>query len=97
MARRQSPPLSAPKAGQLFRLLGEPARLHILLLLLRQKGEACLGDLAAVAGLTRAATVYHLMMLRRGGVVGARRAGQQVFYRITSPLVLELLREVEEG
>jgi len=91
-----SPPFSAQEAAQLFRLLGESARLHILLLL-RQKGEASVGDLVAAVGLPRATVSNHLMLFRRGGVVGRRRAGHRVFYRITSPLVLLLLREVEEG
>jgi DNA-binding transcriptional ArsR family regulator len=96
MAPRRPPPPSVEEAAQLFRLLGEPARLRVLLAL-SAKGEARPSDLAAAAGLTRAATVYHLMMLRRGGVVGTRRAGQQVFYRVTSPPVLRLLGEVGEG
>jgi ArsR family transcriptional regulator len=82
-----------PEAARLFRLLGEPTRLRVLLLI-RGRGEARPSDLAAAAGLTRATTVYHLMLLRRGGVVGTRRAGQQVFYRITSPWVAEVLKAV---
>ena len=96
MARRRPRPLSAQEAAQLFDLLGEPTRLRVLLAL-RDKGEAYAGDLTAVAHMSQQATNYHLAQLRRWGVVRVRQAGQQVFYRITSPLVLELLREVEEG
>ena len=90
------PPLSAEEAAQLFRLLGEPARLR-LLLALRDRGEARAGDLTAGAGMSRQATEYHLKLLRQCGVVGYRRAGGKVFYRITSPPALELLRAVGEG
>ena len=66
-------------------------------LLAEKVGRAGQTDLAAAAGMSPQATLYHLKLLRRGGVVGARRAGKQVFYRITSPRVAKLLREVEEG
>jgi DNA-binding transcriptional ArsR family regulator len=91
---RNEPLLSAPqldRAAQLFLLLGDPARLRILLAL-QDKGEVCAGDLVAVAGLSRPGTAYHVMALRRGGVVGCRRAGKQVFYRVASSRVLEMLR-----
>jgi len=89
-------PLPVPATAQLFHLLGDPTRLRVLLLI-REKGEACPGDLAAAARMSRQATNYHLRLLRRSGVAGSRRAGHQVFYRITSRLVAELLREVGEG
>ena len=91
-----SPPPSVPATARLFHLLGDPTRLRVLLLI-REKGEACPAALAAAAGMSRQATIYHLKLLRRGGVAGSRRAGHQVFYRITSRLVADLLREVEEG
>jgi DNA-binding transcriptional ArsR family regulator len=90
------PRLSVPEAAHLFGLLGTRARLR-LLLLIRGKGEACVCDLVAAARLPRPTVSNHLMLLRRGGVIGRRRAGHQVFYRITSPRALELLRAVGEG
>jgi DNA-binding transcriptional ArsR family regulator len=48
-------------------------------------------------GLSPSAVSNQLAPLRRAGVVSRRRAGKQVFYRGTSPLALELLREVKEG
>jgi DNA-binding transcriptional ArsR family regulator len=96
MARKRSPPLSVREAARLFRLLGKPARLR-LLLVLRDQGEAWVGDLIAAAGLSRYVARRHLPLLRRRGVIGHRKAGQRAFYRITSPLVLDLLRDVGEG
>jgi DNA-binding transcriptional ArsR family regulator len=87
---------SVPEAAQLFALLGDPTRLRVLLAL-RDKGEACAGDLSAFAQMSQQAANYHLALLRRRGVVGRRRAGQQVFYRVASPLALKLLRAVGEG
>jgi DNA-binding transcriptional ArsR family regulator len=91
-----NPPLSVPNAARLFWLLGTPARLRMLRVILG-KGEACVSDLAAAARLPRATVSNHLALLRRGGVVERRRAGHQVFYHITSPPALRLLGEVGEG
>jgi DNA-binding transcriptional ArsR family regulator len=91
-----NPPLSVKEAAELFGLLGQPARLRMLLTL-RDRGEACVTDVAAWVGQPQSTVSKHLAMLRAEGVVGRRRAGQRVFYRITSPPALLLLREVEEG
>jgi DNA-binding transcriptional ArsR family regulator len=90
------PPLSVPNAARLFWLLGAPARLR-LLRVIQRKGEVCVGDLAAAARLPRVSVSNHLALLRRADVVGRRRAGHQVFYRVSSPLARELLRAAEEG
>jgi ArsR family transcriptional regulator len=84
---------SLPEAADLFRLLGAPARLR-LLLLLADRGEVCAGDLAAAAGQSPSAGHAQLGLLRRGGVVTSRRQGQRVYYRLGSPLVAALLRQV---
>jgi DNA-binding transcriptional ArsR family regulator len=39
----------------------------------------------------------HLAQLRRGGLVGPRRVGKQVFSRIASPLAAWLLEGVGAG
>jgi ArsR family transcriptional regulator len=93
---RPQPPLSVRDAALLFRLLGEPTRLR-LLLLLAARGEVSVKDLAEAVGGSRMAVSWHLMLLRRGRVVGCRREGRNIFYRLGSPFVADLLREVCEG
>jgi ArsR family transcriptional regulator len=80
-----------PEAAQLFRLLGEPTRLR-LLLLLGERGELPVGDLAGACGRSQPATSIHLGVLRRAGVVASRREGHLVYYRLGSPFAAELLR-----
>jgi ArsR family transcriptional regulator len=77
----------------LFRVLGGPTRLR-LLLLLAARAEASVNDLAEAAGRSLAATSNQLGLLRRRGVVTSRRAGKRVYYRLQSPLVAELLPQV---
>jgi ArsR family transcriptional regulator len=77
----------------LFRLLGVPTRLR-LLRLLAARGEASAGDLADTLGWHRSTISSHLQSLRGGGVVTSRREGRHVYYRISSPFVAEVLRQV---
>jgi DNA-binding transcriptional ArsR family regulator len=86
--------LPVRKAALLFRLLGEPSRLR-LLVFLAERGEASVGDLAAAAGLSQPCTSNHLMLLSRGRVVDRRREGHKTFYRICSSLAAELLERVD--
>jgi ArsR family transcriptional regulator len=80
----------------LFHALGDVTRLR-LLLLLADRGEAFVGDLADTLGVPRTTVSSHLTLLHRGRVVGCRREGKHCFYRLTSPFVAHLLRQVCEG
>lgn len=73
-------------AAERFRLLGDPVRLRVLNLLL-ELGEAPVQDLAEAAGQSHQNTSKHLRKLAEGGLVGARRDGVQVLYRVTDPSV----------
>ena len=63
---------------ELFKCLGEPTRMRILLLLLH--GEACVCDLSRALGMTVSAISHQLRVLRTAHLVGFRREGKSVFY-----------------
>ena len=75
----------------LFRVLGQPARIQILLLLARE--EACVCHLAAYLGLRQAAISQHLMLLRDSGLVNAAREGRNIYYSLARPDLLELVQQ----
>jgi ArsR family transcriptional regulator len=94
MASVEAPPaLAVPEAAQPFRLLGDESRLR-LLLVLADRGEVCVGDLATARGLSPAGVSSQLMLLRVAGLVGYRRRGLRNYYRLTSPLVADWLRQI---
>ena len=74
-----------------FRILGQPARIQILLTI--GKGEACVCHLEAYLGLRQAAISQQLMVLREAGMVTANREGRNIFYRLARPELLDLVRE----
>jgi len=79
-------------AADLFSLLSTPTRLRIVCELCN--GERNVGELLERLGVGQPNMSQHLGMLYRGGVVGRRRSGSQVFYRIVSERVLLLCEAV---
>ncbi|HEU4540986.1 MAG TPA: metalloregulator ArsR/SmtB family transcription factor [Jiangellaceae bacterium] len=87
MALQPGPVLEETAAR--FALLGDPTRLHLLSLIL-ERGECTVGELAEAAGVSVANTSQHLRRLALGGVLGRRRAGQQVYYRVVENTIAQL-------
>jgi len=58
------------------------------------QGERCVEQLALVSGLSVANTSQHLQQLRQSGLVSCRKAGLQVFYKLSSDNVVELLHNL---
>jgi len=71
-----------------FRMLADPTRLSILRALMA--GEKNVGTVVAETGQNQANVSKHLKMLTESGMVGRRKDGLQVFYRINDPLIEKL-------
>ncbi|HLQ04128.1 MAG TPA: metalloregulator ArsR/SmtB family transcription factor [Verrucomicrobiae bacterium] len=85
---RTGEPLHRFKAG-LFKALGNPLRLRMLELL--RGGEMSVRDLLRELRVEPSTASQQLGVLRQQGVVDSRRADGTVYYRLTDPLVGELL------
>lgn len=83
-----SKPLYELKA-EFFRTLGHPARIRVLELL--SEREHAVSELVSDVGIEPANMSQHLAVLRRAGLVTARKDGSAVHYSLTSPHVAELL------
>jgi ArsR family transcriptional regulator len=77
------------RAARVIRILGHPLRLRLLERL--EAGEVNVTDLVHASGATQALVSQHLGILRAEGVVGTRRDGGRIFYRITEPKVHRIL------
>ncbi len=73
-------------------MIGQPARIQILLVLGEQ--EACVCHLEAALGMRQASISQHLMVLRKAGLVTTQREGRNIFYHLARPEVLQALRQV---
>lgn len=81
---------SPTQIAELFKALSQPARIEILLAI--GSGEACVCHLEAVLKLRQAYISQHLMALRQAGVLDTRREGRFIFYRLTDPDLMSLIR-----
>jgi DNA-binding transcriptional ArsR family regulator len=85
----------AADAAALMRLLANEKRL-LVLCMLAQGGEMCVGELAEEVGLDQSPLSQHLAKLREEGLVATRRQAQTIFYRIAKPEVLRVLKLLKE-
>ncbi|BBC02772.1 DNA-binding transcriptional ArsR family regulator [Bradyrhizobium japonicum] len=86
---------AADRASDLLKALSNRHRLLIICQLV--DGERSVGELAEFLDLRDSTVSQHLALLRKDGLVSARRDGQSIFYSIASDparKVLEALYEV---
>jgi len=84
-----SEPINTLKA-EFFKTLGHPARIRILELL--AEGEHSVTELMPELGLESSHLSQQLAVLRRAGLVAARKQGNTVIYSMTSQDMAELLQ-----
>jgi ArsR family transcriptional regulator len=85
---RVSRPLYQAKA-EFFKTLGHPVRIRLLELLSQR--EHGVGELLAEVGVEATSLSQQLAVLRRAGLVAARKDGSSVYYSLTTPRVPDLL------
>jgi DNA-binding transcriptional ArsR family regulator len=80
------------KAAEMFRVMSAPMRLRIVSALCN--GEKNVGELIAEVNTTQPNMSQHLNTLYQAGVLGKRRDGVQIYYRIINERVVTLCRAV---
>ena len=80
--------------ADLFRLLGDPTRLRIVLACLAQ--PTAVGDIAGALNLSSSLVSHHLRLLRAARIVKAERQGKQVFYAAADAHISGLLSNMFE-
>lgn len=73
---------AADQASELLKALANRHRLMIICQLIA--GEKSVGELAGVLALRDSTVSQHLALLRKDGLVAARRDGQTIWYSISS-------------
>ena len=80
---------AAERASELLRALGNRHRLMIVCQLI--DGERSVGELATFLGLRDSTVSQHLALLRKDGLVSARRDAQTIWYSISSSPAREVV------
>ncbi len=76
--------------ARIFKAMGDPNRLRILWALTHE--EMCVCDLALFVGISESAVSHQLRQLRQLQLVGNRRAGPVLYYRLNGGNVTSLIR-----
>lgn len=76
----------------MFRLMGDPTRLRILLACLDEPQSV--GAIAAATGASQSLVSHHLRLLRAARLVAGKREARQVFYVAADDHVRDVLRNL---
>lgn len=92
VARPLVPAAEAADLARLFKVFANATRLRLLHALVRA-GEMRVTDLARTVGMRAQAVSNQLQRLADRGIVGARRDGTSIRYRIADPCIPALLEQ----
>lgn len=83
------------RRANVLKAMGHPSRVRILELL--SQGETCVCDIALVVGSDMSTVSRHLAVLRNAGIIEDDKRGLKVFYKLTTPCVLDFFRCIDQG
>ncbi|MEI2702279.1 MAG: metalloregulator ArsR/SmtB family transcription factor [Baekduia sp.] len=78
-----------------LRVIGDPTRIRLLDAM--RDGERTVGSLAGSLELTQQNASKHLAVMHRAGIVGRRKEGTCVLYRVTDASIYDLCEQVCGG
>ncbi|MBL1227443.1 helix-turn-helix transcriptional regulator [Enterococcus sp. BWR-S5] len=79
------------KVSQLYKVLSDPTRLRILLIL--KKGELNVTALAEQLSMEQSAVSHQLKLLRQNRVVKSKREGKTIYYSLDDDHVIDILTQ----
>jgi DNA-binding transcriptional ArsR family regulator len=82
------------KVSQLYKVLSDPTRLRILLLL--KQGELNVTAIGTKLSMEQSAVSHQLKLLRDTHVVRSRREGKTIYYRLDDHHVIDILTQTFE-
>lgn len=83
----------ASEVAELLGVMAHPERLMVLCQLTH--GEMGVGQLQQGSMLSQSAFSQHLTVLRKSGIIHARKESQQVFYRLADSRVSALIQSLQ--
>jgi len=77
------------RKSELLKVLGHPERLAILLLVYER--EMCVKDLMGALQISQPKVSQHVGLMKELGILSFRKEGTKVIYRLSNPVVKEIL------
>lgn len=88
------PVQAAFRLANLFKSLADPTRLRLVAQLVG--GEQCVHELTEQLGISQSAVSHQLRLLHDRGIVGRRRDGRHIYYRLDDDHVRQLFERGRE-
>jgi len=82
------------EVAEVFRLLGDPTRLKVVLACLDE--PVSVGDIAVAVGASVSLVSHHLRLLKGARMVRSERDGRQIFYTAADQHVRSILTDMVE-
>lgn len=93
MKTRAAARLQIQLRANVIKALAHPSRVLIAVALI--DGERCVCELTELAGADISTVSKHLSVMKNAGVVEVEKRGLNVYYRLTCPSLVEVLRCVD--
>jgi len=77
------------RMSEIFKVLGDPARLKIVICL--EMEELCVCDIEALTQISQSSVSHHLKILRQMNIVKYRRSGKMSFYALSDSHISALI------
>lgn len=84
---------NAIEVSELLKTLAHPERLMVLCQLIN--GEVGVGQLQQSSSLSQSAFSQHLTVMRKHGIIKARKESQQVFYSLSDSRIALLIQSLQ--
>jgi DNA-binding transcriptional ArsR family regulator len=82
-------------ASELFKVLSDPTRL-LIFMYLAKRGEASVKEIAEALGRPENLVSYHISAVKRLGIIGFRKVGKNVYYRLVDERLKKLIQVAME-
>ena len=82
-------------ASELFKVLSDPTRL-LIFMYLAKRGEASVKEIAEALGRPENLVSYHISAVKRLGIIGFRKVGKNVYYRLVDVRLKKLIQVAME-
>lgn len=76
-----------------LRVLSDKTRQKIIMIFMKSR-ELRANDIAANFSLSRPTVSHHLNLMKKGGVLSARKTGKEVYYSFNKSHVINLLKSI---
>lgn len=89
--------LASLLSPRLFKALGDPKRLSLLVRLAAKRGPCTVSEVAGGSGVDLSVVSRHLAVLREAGIIGCVKRGKEVWCTVQTAAVAQLLRELADA